>query len=480
MHGMKRIGNGLDELAGGSLGRLLAKYSWPALVSMSLNALYAVVDRIFIGQGCGVDAMAGLQLAMPVMMLLTAFGPLIGVGHGSVLSIKLGARDRVACEKLVGETVALKVAVYAVLIPAIYVFLDDVLACCGADRMTPGAYAAAKGYLEIVLCSHLFSHLAFGLSALQRAEGGAIRSMMCMIVGFGANLVLDPLLIFGVRMPFAADGWLVAPMGVAGAAWATNIAMLASCLWAFGYYWRGQTVVRLRLRRVWIYHSLLRRTLAIGLAPFLQQLMGSVIVASLQYAFAHSLGVFTGALILVFMPMLGCQQGLQPIFGFNWGARNYRRVLDALKLGFWATTALTVLAFVVQVVPPFPGLIARMFVSADNPEIIALAAHDLMVSNSMIWCISVNVLATTYFQSIGHPGVAIALSMLRQGVILLPIVWLLPHFMADKALAIWLSMPVSDVLCNAVTLVPLFLHVRFLARVRSRDAVANQSAPGDV
>ena len=490
---MKRIGNGLDELAGGSLGRLLAKYSWPALVSMSLNALYAVVDRIFIGQGCGVDAMAGLQLAMPVMMLLTAFGPLIGVGHGSVLSIKLGARDRVACEKLVGETVALKVAVYAVLIPAIYVFLDDVLAWCGADRMTPGAYAAAKGYLQIVLCSHLFSHLAFGLSALQRAEGGAIRSMMCMIVGFGANLVLDPLLIFGVRMPFAADGWLLAPMGVAGAAWATNIAMLASCLWAFGYYWRGRTVVRLRLRRVWIYPSLLRRTLAIGLAPFLQQLMGSVIIASLQYAFARwmpdeasrtaeiaSLGVFNGALILLLMPMLGCQQGLQPIFGFNWGARNYRRVLDTLKLGFWATTALTVLAFVVQVVPPFPGLIARMFVSADNPEIIALSAHDLMVSNSMIWCISVNVLATTYFQSIGHPGVAIALSMLRQGVVLLPIVWLLPHFMADKALAIWLSMPFSDVICAVVTLVPLFLHVRFLARVRSRDVAANQSAPGGV
>ena len=139
---MKRIGNGLDELAGGSLGRLLAKYSWPALVSMSLNALYAVVDRIFIGQGCGVDAMAGLQLAMPVMMLLTAFGPLIGVGHGSVLSIKLGACDRVACEKLVGETVALKLLFYAVLIPLMYVFLDEILVCCGADRMTPGAYAA--------------------------------------------------------------------------------------------------------------------------------------------------------------------------------------------------------------------------------------------------------------------------------------------------------------------------------------------------
>ena len=208
----------LDEMASGNLGRLLIKFSWPALVAMSLNALYAVVDRVFIGHGCGVDAMAGVQLAMPVMMLLTAFGPLIGVGHSAILSIKLGAGDREACEKLVGETIALKLLLYVVLIPLLYVFLDPVLSLCGADKMTPGARAAAKVYLQIILASHLFSHLAFGLSALQRAEGGAIRSMMCMVVGFGANLILDPILIFGLGM------------GVAGAAWATNIAMFLSCV----------------------------------------------------------------------------------------------------------------------------------------------------------------------------------------------------------------------------------------------------------
>ena len=467
----------LDELAKGNLGRLLLKYSWPALVAMTLNALYAVVDRVFIGQGCGVDAMAGVQLAMPVMMFLTAFGPLIGVGHAAILSIKLGANDRVACEKLLGETVALKVLLYAVLIPTIYLSLDAILSWCGADKVTPEAHAAAKTYLEIVLASHLFSHLAFGLSALQRAEGGAIRSMLCMVLGFGTNLVLDPILIFGFGM------------GVAGAAWATNVAMFASALWAFGYYWRGKSVVRLRLRRIGVYPELMGRALAIGLAPFLQQLMSSVIIASLQCAFAKwmpdeasrtaeiaSLGVFNGALILVFMPMLGCQQGLQPIFGYNWGARNYRRVLGTLKTGFWVTTALTVFAWVIQVVPPFPTWIARMFVSGENPEIIALAAHDLALSNCMIWCISFNVLATTYYQSIGKPAVAIVLSLLRQGVVLLPIVWFLPHFLSDKASAIWLSMPISDVLCNLATLPPLFLQVRFLSRVRARRALVGDAA----
>ena len=460
----------LEELASGNLGRLLLKYSWPALVAMTLNALYAVVDRMFIGHGCGVDAMAGLQLAMPPLMLLTSFGPLIGVGHAAVLSIRLGAGDRVACEKLVGETVALKILLYVVLIPTLYLNLDGILSLCGADSVTPGAYACAKEYLKIVLFSHLFSHLAFGLSALQRAEGGALKSMMCMIVGFGTNLVLDPILIFGCKL------------GIVGAAWATDIAMFASCLWAFGYYWRKKTVVRMRLRRVWIYPSLLGRTLSIGLAPFLQQLMSSLIAASLQAAFARwmpdeatrtaeiaSLGVFTGALILVFMPILGCQQGLQPIFGFNWGARNYRRVLSTLKLGFFVTTVLTVLAFVVQVIPPFPRLVASLFVSADSPEIIALAAHDLQVSNCLIWCISINVLATTYYQSIGKPGVAIALSMLRQGVVLLPIIWFLPYFLEDKAFAIWLSMPVSDILCNVVTILPFAFHIRFLRNVRSRE-----------
>ena len=477
----------LEELANGNVAKLLLKYSWPALIAMTLNALYAVVDRVFIGQGCGVDAMAGLQLAMPVMMLLTAFGPLIGVGHSAVLSIKLGEGDRVTCEKLVGETVALKLALYTVLIPLLYWKLDTVLGWCGAAKMTPGALEAARIYLRIVLFSHIFSHLAFGLSALQRAEGGAIRSMMCMVVGFGTNLVLDPLFIFdtvpvGFGLRISGLG-----LGVAGAAWATNIAMFASCLCAFLYYWTGKSAIRLRLGRIRIYPKLLGRTLGIGLAPFLQQLMSSIIVASLQYSFARwipdpaactdqiaSLGVFSSALILVFMPMLGCQQGLQPILGYNWGARNFRRVFKTLRTGFWITTALTVAAFVILVVPPFPTLIARLFVSSDNTALIGLCAHDLALSNCMIWCISINVLATTYFQSIGKPKVAIVLSMLRQGAVLLPIIWILPHFLEDKAFAIWLSIPISDVLCQLATIPPLLLHARFLTQVRDRQQPGNR------
>jgi len=471
-------------LASGHLGRLLLKYAWPALVAMSLNALYAVVDRVFIGHGCGVDAMAGLQLAMPLMMLFGAFGVFIGAGHATVLSIKLGEGDRDACERILGELVAFKLAFFCVLPPLVLFNLDTVLAWCGADKVTPGALACAKQYLRLVLLPQLFAHLAFGLSAMQRAEGGAIRSMLCMVVGFGLNLVLDPLLIFGFDVSIFAFRLSLPRLGVTGAAWATNVAMFCSCLWALGYYLRGKTNVPLRWRRIGFYRDLAFRTSGVGFAPFLQQLLGSLIVASLQFAFTKwmpdeasrtaeiaSLGVFSGALILVFMPILGCQQGLQPIFGFNWGARNFRRVLGALKMGLLATSVLTFLAFVVQVIPPFPTWMAKLFVSADNPDIIALAAHDLRLSNCMIWCISLNVVATTYYQSIGRPGVSVVLSVLRQGVVLLPIIWFLPHFLDDKPFAIWLSMPVSDVLCNLATIVPLALQLRFLMRVRDRRAV---------
>ena len=461
--------NNLEELASGKLGRLLLKYSWPALVAMSLNALYAVVDRFYIGQGCGEAAMAGLTLTFPVMMLFGAFGVFVGAGHASVLSIKLGENDFVACEKLVGELIALKLLFFFILPPLVYFNVDTVLNWCGGAKVSAEAFAAARVYLKIVVFSHIFSHLAFGLSALTRAEGGAVKSMMSLVVGFGANLVLDPIFIFGFGM------------GIEGAAWATVIAMAASFLWALRYYLNGGTVVLLRWWRIGFYRDLLWRTTAIGFAPFLQNLLGAAINVSLAAAFAKwavdeasattqiaSLGVFQSVMILTIMPVMGAQQGLQPIFGYNWGARNFRRVKDTLVLGFWVTTALCVLACAVQVVPPFPRWLASMFVASDNPALLGIAAHDLTVSNCMIWMIGINVVATTYFQSIGHPLTAVVLSTLRQGVILIPCIWILPHFMADKTLAIWLALPISDILCQLATLPPFFLHLRFLSRVRAR------------
>ena len=452
---------------------------------MSLNALYAVVDRLYIGQGCGAAAMAGLQLALPAMMFFTACGVFIGVGHATLLSIRLGEGNRVACERILGELVALKVLFSLVLPPIVFMNVDTVLGWCGGGRVSAEAFDCARTYLRIVVFSQVFSHIAFGLSAAMRSEGDAVRSMFCMVVGFGSNLLLDPLLIFGTPSVEVFGCRLAVPrMGVAGAAWATNVAMFLSFLFAFSHYWRGQSAVRFRIRRCRVYGDILKKASALGFAPFFQNLLGTVIGVALTAAFAKwasdpdsatrqiaSLGVFNSMFILVFMPVMGVQQGLQPIMGYNWGARNFARVKRAFVLGFAATTVLCVLACVLQCVPPFPRLLARMFVSGDDQALLDLAVHDLAIANCMIWTISVNVVATTYFQSIGHPRVAVFLSTLRQGVILLPCVWILPRIMPDPTFAVWLALPISDVLCQIATIPPLALHMRFLSRVRPRRRV---------
>lgn len=455
------------ELATAGLGKLLFRYSWPALTAMTLNALYSVVDRIFIGQSCGVDAIAGITVVMPVVMVLNAFGVFIGAGHSAVLSIRLGESDHVSCEKLLGQLVALKLAFFCVLTPLLFFNVDTVLDWCGAGKITSGAYQCAEEYLRILLFSHIFSHLAFGLSAMQRAEGAAIVSMLCMVAGFAVNIALDALFILGLGM------------GVKGAAIATNIAMSASCVFAFMYYVSGRSTVKLRLARIHFHKGLLLKPVSIGFAPFLQQLMGSLIVVSLQIAFTKwlpdascrtaqlaSLGVFHAALIFVLMPILGCQQGLQPIFGYNWGARNYARVLGVMKTGLVVTGVLCLLAWIVQVVPPFPRLISKLFISSSETALLDLAANDLALANCMIWCIFLNILATTYFQSVGKPFVAVMLSMLRQGGVMLPLIWGLPYFMDDRPFAIWLAMPVSDVICFLATIPVIAVHWRFLSKVR--------------
>ncbi|MBO5940097.1 MAG: MATE family efflux transporter [Kiritimatiellae bacterium] len=481
------------ELATARLGPLLFKYSWPALVAMSLNALYSVIDRFYIGCGCGEDAMASLTLTFPVMMLLGAFGIFVGSGHSAVLSIRLGEGNKRACEKLLGQLVAFKILFFLVLPPLIFFNVDTVLNLCGGDKVSSVAFAGARNYLRLVVFSHIFSHLAFGLSAMMRAQGNAVNSMVCMVVGFGANLVLDPVFIFGATVPVI--GVKIPAYGIEGAAWATNIAMFLSFLWAARYYLSGKSVVKFRVRDVRFHRGLLIKPLGIGLSPFLQHVMGSLINLSLAAAFAcwssdsggatrqiASLGVFQSVMILVIMPILGTQQGLQPIFGYNWGARNFARVRETFFLGFAITTILCVIACMIQVIPPLPKLLASIFVDSSNLQLLKTASNDLMIANCMLWTISVNVLATTYFQSIGHPKTAIFLSMLRQGVCLLPCIWILPAIGAKTGLfapelGIWIALPVSDVLCQLATLPPLFSHIRFLSRKSPSKAVAPWSLP---
>jgi putative MATE family efflux protein len=468
----------LEALDKAPLGRLLFAYSWPALVAMALNSLYAVVDRFYIGSGCGESAMAALTLSFPVVMIFIAFGVWVGMGHSALLSIKLGEGNRVAAEKILGEMLALKTLFFFLLLPPVLYFIDPLLRLSGGAEVSGETLELAKQYLRITLGAHIFSNLAFGLSAMLRSEGGARDSMLCMLIGFGLNLVLDPLFIFSKKIEFGFAGEIHSAtlgfgMGISGAAWATAISMIASFAWILWRYVSGRTVVRLHFSRIGIFREYLFRSLTIGLAPFLQQLMGAVVNFSLQMSLAKwardtneatlniaALGVFQATMLFFIMPVFGLQQGVSPIMGYNWGARNYARVRESLMLGLMLTTIVVATASLSMFF--FPDSIARLFSDGNNPEYIKVAAKTLEVSNCMLWCIGLNISMTTFFQSIGRPRMAILLSMLRQCVCLVPCIWFLPCFFEDRVFGVWLALPISDLLACLATIPPFVLYARFL------------------
>ena len=468
----------LREMGGGRILPLLWKFAWPALVTMTLNTLYNVIDRVYIGNGCGRDAIAGLAMTFPIMMVMGAFGPLIGVGSGTIISISLGEKNVERAERALGQCVALKLLLGVTVAPALFVFLDPILNLMAGGGVTDGALAAARLYLRINILFHFLAHLAFGLSACMRSEGSPISAMRCMVAGAVANLVLDPLFIFervNLRL-FSLTGL---GLGVAGAAWATNIAMGLACALALLHYTGGRSVVALRLRHIRVYPDLVPRVLAIGLSPFLMQFVGSTINFSLNKAFSGwsatpaegtvqiaAFGIFLPVSFLFFMPAMGIQQGFAPIIGYNWGARNLARVKRCLDTAVLLTTAAVAFACLSQMLLARP--LAWCF-AQDEPDVVRAGMFALRIGNCMVWCIGLNVAATTYFQSVGRPRTAILLSLLRQFLVLLPCVWILPNILPRvlpimPLLAVWISLPISDVAAFLASIPPVLRERRALAR----------------
>lgn len=462
----------INQLATGRILPLLFHFAWPALITTTLHLLYSVVDRIFVGRVCGADSIAGLALTFPIMSVIGAVGVLIGAGSGAVISIFLGEDRKRDAERALGQCVAMKIA-FGIVLPFLmcFFFLDPLLQMMvgGKEGIGAGTLEAARLYLLIVVPFTLFSHLAFGLSNCMRAEGAPKQSMYCMFVGFGLNLVLDPLFIY-------AFGW-----GIAGAAWATNLAMTLSCLFALWYYLSGRSMLHLHLGAIRFYRDLAGRVLSIGLSPFLMQLAGSAIVFSFNNALSTystgpematnqigAYGILQTILMVCFMPMMGISQGLTPIFGFNWGAKNYERVRQTFLLGLKLISTCCVFACVVPIV--FARELTSCFTTISEMKDVCTTA--IYVGNCMIWCIGINVTANGYFQAIGRPRIAILLSLLRQVICLLPCIWILPRIFPQHALQmVWLSMPISDLVANLATIPPVLKELAFLRRAEKERAM---------
>lgn len=432
----------LERIGEEKVRSLLIEFSIPATIGLLVNALYQVVDRFFIGQGCGREAIAGVTLAFPFMAILNAFGMLIGVGSGALLSIRLGEQKRKAGERVVGQMIAVKIVFFTTLTAAMYFLLDPLLLAFGS---TPEAMPAAREYMRICLYGNLFSHLSFGLANLLRAEGAARRSMYCMSIGAGLNLLLDPLFIF------------VFDWGVAGAAWATNIAMFATFVYAISFYVSRKTAVALHLRNIRIFPKLLWPVFSIGLSPFLIHMMMGVVTVAFNRMFLTwapstdsatieiaALGIVSAVLDLVLMPVFGLTQGMQPIVGYNYGAKKIPRVYDCYVLGMKVATVY--LSAVTVAVILFAEWIFRFFTS--DPILIQTGVPSLRIYACMFFVIGIPIVSMSYFQSIGRAHISIILSLFRQLIVLVPLVLFFPHIWG--VLGIWIASPASDLISAIV------------------------------
>lgn len=433
------------------IGKLLMQYAVPAIIAMTASSLYNMVDSIFIGHGVGTMAISGLALTFPLMNLAAAFGSLVGVGASTLVSVKLGQKDYDTAQRILGNVLVLNIVLGLAFTVVTMIFLDPILYFFGDSDET---VKYAREYMQIILLGNVVTHLYLGLNAVLRSSGHPQKAMYATIATVVINTILDPLFIYGF-------GW-----GIRGAAIATIIAQVISLLWQFKIFSNKDELLHFhrgifRLRRKIVIDSL-----AIGMSPFLMNLAACFIVIVInqglkRYGGDLSIGAFgiVNRLVFIFvMIVMGLNQGMQPIAGYNFGAQQYARVSRVLKLTIIFATVVTTSGFLMGML--IPELVVSIFTSDE--ELIAISARGLRVVVMFFPIIGFQMVTSNFFQSIGMASKAIFLSLTRQMLFLLPALIILPRFFG--AAGVWYSMPFSDLLASLVALVMLVRQFRKFKR----------------
>ena len=430
-----------------SIGKLLMQYAVPAIIAMTASSLYNMVDSIFIGHGVGTMAISGLALTFPLMNLAAAFGSLVGVGASTLISVKLGQRDYDTAQRVLGNVFVLNMVLGVAFTIIVMLFLDPILYFFGGSDQTVGY---ARDYMQIILLGNAVTHLYLGLNAVLRSSGHPQKAMYATIATVVINTILDPVFIYGF-------GW-----GIRGAAVATIVAQVISLAWQFKLFSNKDELLHFhrgifRLKRKIVFDSL-----AIGMSPFLMNLAACLIVILINQGLKKyggdlaigAFGIVNRLVFIVVMIVMGLNQGMQPIAGYNFGAKLYDRVNKVLKLTIIYATCVTTFGFLVGMLAP--NLVVGIFTS--DAELTELSATGLRITVMFFPIIGFQMVTSNFFQSIGMAGKAIFLSLTRQMLILLPCLLILPHFFGVAG--VWYSMPVSDLLASLIALVMLVYQFR--------------------
>lgn len=434
-----------------SVGKLLVKYSVPAIIGMLVNALYNIVDRIFIGHipKVGAMAIAGVGITMPIMYILLALGMLVGIGATANISIKLGQGNREDAEKLLGNSFILGLIISIVTTIVGLIFIDSILGVFGASKDT---LYYAKEYINIILIGSIFNITGFTLNNTIRADGNPNMASATMIVGCFINASLDAIFIFGFK-------W-----GIQGAALATVIAQFVSSIWMIYYYTKGSSNLKLKKENFKLDKRLVKIIFAIGVAPFSMQIAASVVQVvsnNVLKIYGGDLAISAMAVIapiamIFLMPVFGINQGAQPIIGYNYGAKKYERSKKALKLSMIAATVIVTIGGIL--IQTFPEVAIGLF--SEDKELLEIGVKGVRIFLSMLPIIGVSIAGSNYYQSIGRAKLAMFLSLLRQVILYIPMAIILPKIGGLGLTGVWLTAPVSDSISTIIICIFLFKEFR--------------------
>ena len=427
------------ELGTEKVGRLLKQYALPAIIAQTAASLYNMVDSIFIGQGVGPLAISGLAVTFPLMNLSTAFGTLVGAGAATMLSVLLGQKNYKAANRVLGSVVFLNIIIGLIFMAISLIFIDPILYFFGASENT---LPFAKEYITIILLGNVITHLYFGLNAAMRSSGSPKKAMGLTLFTVIFNTILDPIFIF------------VFDLGIAGAAWATVIAQTVAMMIVLRHFSDkrrpshfDRSIFRLDLR-------IAKDSLAIGMGPFLMNAAACLVTLFINQQLREysgdlgigAYGICNRFIFMFIMICMGLNQGMQPIAGYNYGARKYSRVKEV----FWKTARMgvimTTICFLIGVFIPK----AAVGIFTHDQELMELSARALRILTLVFPIVGFQMISTNFFQSLGMVKKSVILSLSRQILFLLPLLYALPGWMGADG--VWTSFPISDALATLLTI----------------------------
>lgn len=428
-----------EELSQKKISRLFWQYALPAIVGTIVNTLYNIIDGIFIGHWVGNEALAGLGVVLPVMILLAAVGMMVGMGSAARISIYLGLNDKQRAEEIVGTSFILTILLSGTTAIIFYLFLKPILMFMGASEIT---YPYARDFLNIFLTGNIFLSLCFNFNSMMRASGYPLKAMITMLITVVANIILAPIFI------------LLLDWEMKGAAVATTISMMIGFCFVTHHFMGKNSFLRLRKKNIRLPWETVKAIISIGLSPFSMQVAASAVVILINFQLHHYASTVPGAtgdyaiaafsnanrlLMLIVMVVIGLTQGMQPIIGYNYGAQNYKRVKETLFYAIKTATYITTIGFILAVF--FPTFFVKAF--SSDPQVVSLSAMALRYLMLAFFIVGFQIVISTFFQCIGMPGKSILLGLSRQCIFFIPLLLILPPLFGLRG--VWLSGPVADV-----------------------------------